>query len=63
MVKCHTRTYNEHETWGVAMWKSSVLDPWKVHSTYMKGAWNQAGGMEPVALYVRICRKLLVDPI
>ena len=54
MVKCHTRTYDVHKTWGVAIWKSSVLDPWKVYSACTKGAWNQVGGMEFVALYTYI---------
>ena len=36
------------------MWKLSAPDPWKAHSACTKGAWNQAGEMELVALYTYI---------
>ena len=39
---------------GVAMWNSSALDPWKVHSAHaQKGQWNRAGGMKLIATIYR----------
>ena len=54
LVKCHILEPMMHmKHGGVAMWKSSVLDPWKVHSACTKGhvilAWNQVGGMKLIA--------------